>query len=146
MNEGSSRHPERRRRGRPWWAPGDGRREAQAPDGHDRPPAPPAPLSPVAAYDPTRCRWCPDTSAAPCALPLPPLAGSVTIAGLDEAPDAARHAVARLRPGEVQDIVSMIRFAHQHGIRIASARTSASTMGNGEAWLLVDHRARPNGA
>lgn len=144
MNEGPSRYPERRRARRPWWPAGNERREAAPSSTRGPPCAPPAALSPVAAFDPTRRRWCRTAADAPCALPLPPLAGSVTIAGLEEAPDALRHAVARLRPGEVQDIISMMRFAHEHGIRIGSVRMPAETIGDDEAWLLVDQRTRPD--
>ncbi|HEV2704753.1 MAG TPA: FAD-binding protein [Pyrinomonadaceae bacterium] len=78
---------------------------------------------------------------------LPPLDGTLSTAPASLAPFADdyghiihRTPVAVLRPGSVEDIVKMVRFAREHGIRIASRGKGHTAFGQSqaEAGVVID--------
>jgi len=78
---------------------------------------------------------------------LPPLDGTLLTdpASLASVADDYGHivhrtAVAVLRPGSVEDIVKMVRFARQHGLRIASRGKGHTAFGQSqaEAGVVID--------
>jgi len=84
------------------------------------------------------------------AVAVPPLDGELILAGsvLDEAADDFGHLVSRqpyavLRPGSVEDVAKMVRFAREQGLHIAgmgAVGDSRSTLGQAQvaAGVVID--------
>ncbi len=103
----------------------------------------------VVAFDPVTSRWLtslPDNSAA---IQIPHLDGelvtdedSLTEAATDYGHLAHRRPRAVLRPGSVDDVVAVIRFANEHRLKVAVRGQGHSTFGQAQAdgGVVIDSR------
>ena len=102
----------------------------------------------VVAFDPLRSGWVTAAEAAEGAVggavAVPDLDGELTIdpAALAAAADDFGHLVHRtplavLRPGSVDDVVALVRYANRHGIAVAMRGQGHSTNGQSQAHAGV---------
>jgi cytokinin dehydrogenase len=97
----------------------------------------------VVAFDPANLGWLTSADAAP-GVRIPALDGELLV---DEASRAAvaddyghivhRTPVAVLRPGSVRDIRKVVRFANQHGLKVAVRGQGHSTYGQDQTTGVV---------
>ena len=101
----------------------------------------------VVAFDPTTRSWA--TEAGRHSVPVPPLDGSLTMdpAARREAADDYGHIVHRLpiavlRPGSVNDVVVMVRYARAQRLKIAMRGQGHVCFGQAqvEAGIVIDSR------
>lgn len=104
----------------------------------------------VSAFDPVARRWVSSAEARPKHRCLPPLDGELVFdaASLVSASDDFGHLIhhapwAVLRPGSVDDLVAMLKFAKQERLRVAMQGQSHSTYGQAQAaaGIVVDSRS-----
>lgn len=102
----------------------------------------------VVAFDPVGLRWITAAEAAT-GIEIPELDGELVIdpevlaeAGSDYGNIVHNIPQAVLRPGSVQDIVRMVRYANQHGIGVAMRGQGHSTFGQAQVavGVVVDSR------
>jgi cytokinin dehydrogenase len=118
----------------------------------------------IVAFDPLRGGWLTAAAAAegpvPGAVALPDLDGELSTdpAALAAVADDFGHLVHRtplavLRPGSVDDVVALVRFANRHGIAVAARGQGHSTNGQSQvhAGVVIDmstlnqvHEIRPD--
>lgn len=98
-----------------------------AADLDDRIPQPPSPTMPIIGFDVVERAWIVDTSTPARRAPLPLLSGRLVvdvtsqIRAIDDDGQPARQLIAAmLLPGDVEDIVRMMRFCDEHGILVTS--------------------------
>lgn len=104
----------------------------------------------VLAFDPWHQSWLTAAHADhPGGLPIPNLDGELVVdpAALAEAADDFGHIIHRtpvavLRPGSIDDIRQLVRFAHRHHIQVAMRGQGHSTFGQAqaEAGVVIDSR------
>ena len=105
--------------------------------------------SAVVGFDLAGRTWVTKASAAGPFAELPPLDGTLTTdpASLAAAADDFGHIIHRapvavLRPGSVEDIVKLVRFAREHDIRVAGRGQGHTTFGQSQAaaGVVIDIR------
>lgn len=103
----------------------------------------------VVAFDPADSRWLSSLPENSTAIQLPHLDGELVTdeAALTEAATDYGHLVhdrphAVLRPGSVADVVTLVRFANEHGIVVAVRGQGHSTFGQAQAesGVVIDSR------
>jgi len=103
----------------------------------------------VVAFDPATSRWLTDVPENAGAVRIPHLDGELVAddAALDEAATDYGHLVHRrpravLRPGSVHDVVTVVRFANEHGLTVAVRGQGHSTFGQAQApgGVVIDSR------
>ncbi|HEY0448751.1 FAD-binding protein [Actinophytocola sp.] len=103
----------------------------------------------VVAFDPGGLGWVTEADASPGGITVPGLDGELVVdpASRAEAADDYGHIVHRtpvavLRPGSVRDIVTMVRFANAHGLRVAMRGRGHSTFGQAQVagGVVIDSR------
>lgn len=103
----------------------------------------------VIGFDPVRRSWITEAKAGGGLSRLPRLDGQLvtTPAALAEAGDDYGHIIKRtpvavLRPGSIDDVVEMVRYADMHRLRIAMRGQGHSTHGQSqvEAGIVIDSR------
>ena len=103
----------------------------------------------IAGFDPAARSWATDAKGG--LIRLPRLVGTVVAdaAVLDEVSQdngriVRRRPLAVLRPGSLDDIPAMVRYANTHGLKIAMRGQGHSSFGQAqvEAGIVVDSRAR----
>jgi len=103
----------------------------------------------VVAFDPANLGWLTSADAAPGAIRVPDLDGELVVdeESRAEAADDYGHIVHRtpiavLRPGSVRDIATIIRFANDHGLKVAMRGQGHSTYGQAQAGggVVIDSR------
>lgn len=103
----------------------------------------------VIAFDPARIGWVTAASAAEDGIKIPDLDGELVVdkearalAADDYGHIVHRDPVAVLRPGSVQDIVRMVRFANRQRIKVAMRGQGHSTFGQAQvaAGVVIDSR------
>jgi cytokinin dehydrogenase len=94
----------------------------------------------ITGFDPAARRWVTGSAARPPARPIPPLKGRLLLCGpaLSAASDDFGHIVHRrpwavLEPGDIGDIVVMLRFCNQFGIVAAPRGQGHATFGQAQA-------------
>jgi cytokinin dehydrogenase len=101
----------------------------------------------VVAFDPTGRRWVAQASGD--TVDVPPLDGTLTMdpAARQEAADDYGHIVHRLpvavlRPGSIDDVVTMVRYARTHRLKIAMRGQGHVCFGQAqvEAGIVIDSR------
>jgi cytokinin dehydrogenase len=115
----------------------------------------------IVGFDPAERSWITAAHAAGSFDPLPPLDGALltddaalTAASGDYGRVITRRPMAVLKPGSVQDIATMVRFARRRGLKIAARGQGHSTYGQGlSAGVVIDmstlntiHRISADGA
>jgi FAD/FMN-containing dehydrogenase len=114
-------------------------------------PPPHASLSPedaVIAFNPSQRSWVTSRNAGGTGLEkLPPLKGTLLVSeqALKEAADDFGHVVSQLpsavlRPGSVEDVARMVRFARQHRLKIGARGQGHTTYGHSQvgAGIVID--------
>src|SRR5688500_9511775 len=105
--------------------------------------------STVIAYDPRGRSWITKAQAQQVGLAIPELDGELTVeeAALAEAADDFGHIVHRvpcavLRPGSIEDVQRVVRFAHRHDVAVAMRGQGHSTYGQAQAraGIVTDTR------
>ncbi|MGW2092089.1 FAD-binding protein [Promicromonospora sukumoe] len=105
--------------------------------------------SAVVAFDPADSRWLSSLPENSTAIQLPPLDGelvtdedALTEAATDYGHLAHRRPRAVLRPGSVDDVVTLVRFANEHGLVVAVRGQGHSTFGQAQAdsGVVIDSR------
>jgi len=103
----------------------------------------------VVAFDPVNRTWITAARATTSGIHIPNLDGELVVdaASRAEAADDYGHIIHRtpvavLRPGSVRDIVTLVRFANQHGIVIAMRGQGHSMYGQAQAGggVVIDSR------
>ena len=103
----------------------------------------------VVALDPAGLGWVTEADASPRGIAVPGLDGELVTdeASRTEAADdygniVHRMPVAVLRPGSVQDVVKMVRFANAHRLQVAMRGQGHSTFGQAQvrAGVVIDSR------
>jgi FAD/FMN-containing dehydrogenase len=103
----------------------------------------------VVAFDPETSHWLTSLPENPGVIQIPHLDGelvtdeeALTEAGTDYGNLAHRRPRAVLRPGSVYDVVTVVRFANQHGLTIAVRGQGHSTFGQAQAdcGVVIDSR------
>jgi cytokinin dehydrogenase len=103
----------------------------------------------VVAFDPMTSQWLTSFAENTGAVPSPRLDGELVTddASLTEAATDYGHLVHRrpravLRPGSVSDVVTVVRFANEHGITVAVRGQGHSTFGQAQAdcGIVIDSR------
>ncbi len=104
----------------------------------------------VIGFDPVKRSWVTEAQAAPPGtISLPNLDGELTTdpAALGEASQdfgyiISRTPIAVLRPGSANDIVKLVRYANQHGIKVAGRGEAHSTYGQAQTQggVVIDMR------
>ncbi|HEX8336112.1 MAG TPA: FAD-binding protein [Pyrinomonadaceae bacterium] len=98
----------------------------------------------VVGFDLAGRSWVTEASGGGDFSQLPPLDGTLTtdLAALATAADDFGHIIHRtpvavLRPGSVEDVVKVVRFARRHGIRVAGRGTGHTAFGQSQAGAGV---------
>ena len=103
----------------------------------------------VVAFDPAGLGWVTEADASPLAIDVPGLDGELVVDAQSRAEAADdygnivhRTPIAVLRPGSVRDIVKMVRFANNHGLKVAMRGQGHSTFGQAQVrdGVVIDSR------
>jgi cytokinin dehydrogenase len=105
----------------------------------------------VVGFDPVRRTWLSEAHAKkPGGIAIPGLDGELTLdpAALAEAADDFGHIVSRtpvavLRPASANDIMKMVKYANEHGLKVAMRGQGHSTMGQAQVdgGVVIDSRS-----
>jgi cytokinin dehydrogenase len=103
----------------------------------------------VFGFNPASCSWVTEADASGAVSQAPPLDGTLTTdpESLAAVADDFGHIIHRtpiavLRPGSVDDIVKIVRFAREHNIRVASRGNGHTAFGQSQAdaGVVIDMR------